>query len=235
MTERAHCLSWSTLRQFPCRSCSRRSPAPATLWSPSCGCSPTRASKKQSGNKRPTGSANTQEYSATKGVTLFALVDHSGETEKVGMKMRSTKLLIFGSPKAPSIQRLGGLKLPSSRGALHAVIEMAMILSRNGLCMRRFALEMFLSYLESSSCLPWAIGNYLNRPSLTTAFRFRSPCCSRSDCDSPECSWRADPRMRINCVGRRIERHRPDFGRSPVGRWSTRQLSRFRRPQEHHS
>ena len=37
--------------------------------------------------------------------------------------MRSTKLLIFGSPKAPSIQRLGGLKLPSSRGALHAVIE----------------------------------------------------------------------------------------------------------------
>ena len=55
--------------------------------------------------------------------TLFALVDHSGETEKVGMKMRSTKLLIFGSPKAPSIQRLGGLKLPSSRGALHIVIE----------------------------------------------------------------------------------------------------------------
>jgi uncharacterized protein (DUF302 family) len=35
-----------------------------------------------------------------KGVTLFALVDHSGEAEKVGMKMRRTKLLIFGSPKA---------------------------------------------------------------------------------------------------------------------------------------
>ncbi|MGA7220576.1 MAG: DUF302 domain-containing protein [Candidatus Sulfotelmatobacter sp.] len=35
-----------------------------------------------------------------KGVTLFALVDHSGEAEKVGMKMPSTKLLIFGSPKA---------------------------------------------------------------------------------------------------------------------------------------
>jgi uncharacterized protein (DUF302 family) len=27
-------------------------------------------------------------------------VDHSGEAEKVGMKMRPTKLLIFGSPKA---------------------------------------------------------------------------------------------------------------------------------------
>jgi uncharacterized protein (DUF302 family) len=35
-----------------------------------------------------------------KGVTLFALVDHSGEAEKVGMKMRPTKLLIFGSPKS---------------------------------------------------------------------------------------------------------------------------------------
>jgi uncharacterized protein (DUF302 family) len=35
-----------------------------------------------------------------KGVTLFALVDHSGEAEKAGLKMPSTKLLIFGSPKA---------------------------------------------------------------------------------------------------------------------------------------
>src|SRR5208283_1830193 len=35
-----------------------------------------------------------------KGVTLFALVDHSGEAEKVGMSMLPTKLLIFGSPKA---------------------------------------------------------------------------------------------------------------------------------------
>jgi uncharacterized protein (DUF302 family) len=35
-----------------------------------------------------------------KGVTLFALIDHSGEAEKVGMKMRPTKLLVFGNPKA---------------------------------------------------------------------------------------------------------------------------------------
>jgi uncharacterized protein (DUF302 family) len=34
-----------------------------------------------------------------KGVMLFALVDHSGEAEKAGMKMRPTKLLIFGNPK----------------------------------------------------------------------------------------------------------------------------------------
>ena len=36
----------------------------------------------------------------SKGVTLFALVDHSGEAAKAGMKMRPTKLLIFGNPKA---------------------------------------------------------------------------------------------------------------------------------------
>lgn len=35
----------------------------------------------------------------SKGVTLFALIDHSGEAEKVGMSMLPTKLLIFGSPK----------------------------------------------------------------------------------------------------------------------------------------
>jgi uncharacterized protein (DUF302 family) len=35
----------------------------------------------------------------SKGVTLFALVDHSGEAEKVGLKMPPTRLLIFGNPK----------------------------------------------------------------------------------------------------------------------------------------
>ena len=35
-----------------------------------------------------------------KGITLFALIDHSGEAEKLGIKMHPTKLLIFGSPKA---------------------------------------------------------------------------------------------------------------------------------------
>jgi uncharacterized protein (DUF302 family) len=34
-----------------------------------------------------------------RGLQLFALVDHSAEAAKVGMKMRPTKLLIFGSPK----------------------------------------------------------------------------------------------------------------------------------------
>jgi uncharacterized protein (DUF302 family) len=35
-----------------------------------------------------------------KGVTLFAMVDHSGEAEKVGMNMPPTRLLIFGNPKS---------------------------------------------------------------------------------------------------------------------------------------
>jgi uncharacterized protein (DUF302 family) len=35
-----------------------------------------------------------------KGVTVFALVDHSGEAAKAGLKMRPTKLVIFGNPKA---------------------------------------------------------------------------------------------------------------------------------------
>jgi uncharacterized protein (DUF302 family) len=35
-----------------------------------------------------------------KGVNIFAVVDHSGEAEKVGLKMPPTKLVIFGNPKA---------------------------------------------------------------------------------------------------------------------------------------
>lgn len=37
---------------------------------------------------------------AAKGLQVFAVVDHSGEAEKVGLKMRPTKVVIFGSPKA---------------------------------------------------------------------------------------------------------------------------------------
>jgi uncharacterized protein (DUF302 family) len=33
-------------------------------------------------------------------IMLFALIDHSGEAAKIGMKMPPTKLLIFGNPKA---------------------------------------------------------------------------------------------------------------------------------------
>jgi uncharacterized protein (DUF302 family) len=36
----------------------------------------------------------------SRGVKLFTIVDHSGEAASIGMKMRPTKLLIFGNPKA---------------------------------------------------------------------------------------------------------------------------------------
>lgn len=36
---------------------------------------------------------------ADKALRVFAVIDHSGEAEKVGLKMRPTKVVIFGSPK----------------------------------------------------------------------------------------------------------------------------------------
>jgi len=35
-----------------------------------------------------------------KGIELFAVIDHSAGAEKAGLRMRPTKLVIFGSPKA---------------------------------------------------------------------------------------------------------------------------------------
>lgn len=34
-----------------------------------------------------------------KGIKLFAVIDHSGEAEAIGLKMPPTKLVIFGNPK----------------------------------------------------------------------------------------------------------------------------------------
>jgi uncharacterized protein (DUF302 family) len=35
-----------------------------------------------------------------KGLTLFAVIDHSGEAQRIGLQMPDTKLVIFGSPAA---------------------------------------------------------------------------------------------------------------------------------------
>src|ERR1700677_1380838 len=40
-----------------------------------------------------------QDILAAQAVTVFALIDHSGEAEKVGIQMPPTKLLVFGNPK----------------------------------------------------------------------------------------------------------------------------------------
>lgn len=36
----------------------------------------------------------------SRGLTIFAVVDHSGEAARVGLQLPPTKLVIFGSPKA---------------------------------------------------------------------------------------------------------------------------------------
>jgi uncharacterized protein (DUF302 family) len=41
-----------------------------------------------------------QNLLMVKGLQVFAVIDHSGEAEKVGLKMRPTKVVIFGSPRA---------------------------------------------------------------------------------------------------------------------------------------
>jgi uncharacterized protein (DUF302 family) len=44
--------------------------------------------------------ARLQSLLQSRSISLFALIDHSGEAEKAGLHMPNTKLLIFGSPKA---------------------------------------------------------------------------------------------------------------------------------------
>jgi uncharacterized protein (DUF302 family) len=51
-----------------------------------------------------------------RGLTLFGVIDHSGEAHAVGLELRDTKVVIFGSPKAgtPVMQAvaLAALDLP---------------------------------------------------------------------------------------------------------------------------
>jgi uncharacterized protein (DUF302 family) len=53
---------------------------------------------------------------AARGITLFGVIDHSGEAHAVGLELRDTKVVIFGAPKAgtPVMQAvpLAALDLP---------------------------------------------------------------------------------------------------------------------------
>jgi len=42
------------------------------------------------------------ELSATKGMKVFAVIDHSGEARERGLELRDTKVVLFGSPEAGS-------------------------------------------------------------------------------------------------------------------------------------
>jgi len=44
--------------------------------------------------------ARFSEVLTSKGVKLFAVIDHSGEAEAVGLELRDTKVVIFGAPNA---------------------------------------------------------------------------------------------------------------------------------------
>jgi uncharacterized protein (DUF302 family) len=61
----------------------------------------------------------------SKGITLFALIDHSGEAEKVGMKMPPTKLLIFGNPK-------GGTPLMSAAPSVAIDLPLKILVWQDG-------------------------------------------------------------------------------------------------------
>lgn len=60
--------------------------------------------------------ASLQTLVRDKGLKLFTVIDHSGEASAVGMDLRETKLVVFGSPQAgtPVMQAapLAALDLP---------------------------------------------------------------------------------------------------------------------------
>ena len=64
-----------------------------------------------------------------RGITLFAVIDHSAEAESIGMKMPDTKLLIFGNPK-------GGtpLMLASPSLAIDLPLKLLAAEDANGRC-----------------------------------------------------------------------------------------------------
>jgi uncharacterized protein (DUF302 family) len=64
-----------------------------------------------------------------RGITLFAVIDHSGEAEIAGMKMPNTKLLVFGNPK-------GGtpLMLASPSIAIDLPLKLLVAEDANGKC-----------------------------------------------------------------------------------------------------
>jgi uncharacterized protein (DUF302 family) len=66
-----------------------------------------------------------QSVLAQRGVQVFALIDHSGEAERVGMKMPPTKVLIFGNPK-------GGTPLMIAAPSLAIDLPLKVLIAEDG-------------------------------------------------------------------------------------------------------
>ncbi|HEY4675675.1 MAG TPA: DUF302 domain-containing protein [Candidatus Angelobacter sp.] len=81
-----------------------------------------------------------------RGITLFAVIDHSGEAEIVGMKMPDTKLLIFGNPK-------GGtpLMLASPLVAIDLPLKLLVAEDANGKCTISYNSPQYLQMRHSLS------------------------------------------------------------------------------------
>jgi uncharacterized protein (DUF302 family) len=60
----------------------------------------------------------------SKEITLFAIIDHSGEAAKVGLEMPPTKLLIFGNPK-------GGTPLMLATPSIALDLPLKMLVSKD--------------------------------------------------------------------------------------------------------
>jgi uncharacterized protein (DUF302 family) len=60
--------------------------------------------------------ARLSSIAQTKGMAVFAVIDHSGEAERAGLELRDTKLVIFGNPQAGTAvmvaEPLAALDLP---------------------------------------------------------------------------------------------------------------------------
>ena len=81
-----------------------------------------------------------------RGITLFAVIDHSGEAEAVDMKMPDTKLLIFGNPK-------GGtpLMLASPSAAIDLPLKLLVAEEANGKCTISYNSPQYLQKRHSLS------------------------------------------------------------------------------------